>query len=93
MSGSLPSKMRGLALQQRKAALLRKTGDDTLRLSQSFESGEELLAATAQQDLEGIVSKRRESVYVAGPNCGWIKVKMAEWSEANRERYKLFEKT
>ncbi len=54
--------MRGLALQQRKAALLRKTGDDTLRLSQSFESGEELLAATAQQDLEGIVSKRREFV-------------------------------
>lgn len=88
--------LRGLPLQHRRAkleALLRKTEDDTLRLSQSFENGEKLLAAAAQQGLEGIVSKRRESVYVAGPNCGWIKVKTAEWRAANRERYKLFEQT
>ena len=87
--------LQGKPSQRRKAklaAMLRKTGDDALRLSQSFEDGEKLLAAAAQKGLEGIVSKRRESVYVAGPNCGWIKVKTAEWREANRERYKLFEK-
>jgi hypothetical protein len=29
---------------------------------------------------------------VAGGRSGWIKVKTAAWREANRERYKLFEK-
>jgi hypothetical protein len=29
---------------------------------------------------------------VAGNNSGWIKVKTRAWREANRERYKLFEK-
>jgi hypothetical protein len=27
-----------------------------------------------------------------GSNSGWIKVKTRTWREANRERYKLFEK-
>ena len=83
-------------MQQRKAkleALLRKTGNDaTLRLSHTFEDGEKLLAAAARQELEGIVSKRRLGIYVAGPGSGWVKVKTAEWREANRERHKLFEK-
>ena len=42
--------------------------------------------------LEGIVSKRRMAAYIAGSRCGWVKVKMVEWREANRERHKLFEK-
>ena len=86
--------LRPLALETRKAklsALLAKTPGDTLRLSHTFSDGEKLLHATAQNGLEGIVSKRRESVYVAGPASGWIKVKTAEWREANRERYTLFE--
>ena len=29
--------------------------------------------------------------YVAGPNCGWVKVKTQPWRQANRERYKMFE--
>ena len=45
-----------------------------------------------RQELEGIVSKRRLGIYVAGPGSGWVKVKTAEWREANRERHKLFEK-
>ncbi len=88
--------LRPLALEKRKAklsALLAKTPGDTLRLSHTFADGEKLLHAAAQNGLEGIVSKRRESVYVAGPASGWFKVKTAEWREANRERYKLFEKT
>ena len=43
-------------------------------------------------NLEGIVSKKRSAAYTAGTACGWIKVKTREWREANRERYKLFEK-
>ena len=74
-------------------ALLAKTDDTTLRLSQTFEDGEKLLIAAAKKGLEGIVSKRRAAPYVAGSSSGWIKVKTAEWREANRERYKLFDKT
>ena len=51
-----------------------------------------LFAATARMGLEGIVSKKRSAPYAAGVNCGWIKVKTREWREANRERYKLFQK-
>jgi bifunctional non-homologous end joining protein LigD len=88
--------LRSLPLQQRKAkleVLLRKTDDNTLRLSHTFADGEKLLHAAAQQGLEGIVSKRRVGLYLPGSASGWIKVKTAEWREANRERYKLFEKT
>ena len=87
--------LRSLPLEQRKARLgdlLAKTAADTLRLSHTFADGEKLLRAAAQRDLEGIVSKRRAAPYVAGSASGWIKVKTREWREANRERYKLFEK-
>ena len=50
--------LRSLPLEQRKAklgALLAKTGDTTLRLSQTFDDGEKLLLAAARQGLEGIV--------------------------------------
>ena len=36
---------------------------------------------------------RLVGLYLPGNASGWIKVKTAEWREANRERYKLFEKT
>ena len=80
-------------MEQRKAklgALLAKTGDTTLRLSQTFDDGEKLLLAAARQGLEGIVSKRRAAPYVAGATSGWIKVKTREWRQANREQ--LFER-
>jgi bifunctional non-homologous end joining protein LigD len=88
--------LRSLPLEQRKAklgVLLAKTAADTLRLSHTFADGEKLLHAAAQRGLEGIVSKRRAAPYVAGSSSGWIKVKTATWRAANRERYKLFEKT
>jgi bifunctional non-homologous end joining protein LigD len=65
---------------------------DVLRFSDTFDDGEELLRAAARFGLEGIVSKKRKALYVAGPACGWIKVKTQQWREANRERYKLFER-
>jgi bifunctional non-homologous end joining protein LigD len=88
--------LRSEALEKRKAkleVLLRKTDDNTLRLSHTFADGEKLLHAAAQQGLEGIVSKRRVGLYLPGPASGWLKVKTREWREANSERYKLFEKT
>ena len=81
--------LRCLPLEQRKArlgSLLVKTGDDArLRLSHTFDDGEQLLYA-ARQGLEGVVSKKRKAPYVAGSSSGWIKVKTAEWRAANRER-------
>ena len=56
------------------ASLIRRTGDDRLRFSESFDDGERLLAAAAERRLEGIVSKPTDSPYRAGPACGWIKV-------------------
>ena len=89
--------LRPLPLEQRKArlgSLLAKTMDDArLRLSHTFDDGEQLLYAASRQGLEGVVSKKRKAPYVAGSGSGWIKVKTAEWREANGERHKLFEKT
>ena len=65
---------------------------DIIRYAEHFEDGVKLLQAAADMRLEGIVSKRRMAAYIAGSRCGWLKVKTAEWGEANRERYKLFEK-
>ena len=79
--------LRSEALEQRKAklgALLKKTPIDALRLSHTFGDGEKLLHAAAQRGLEGIVSKRRVGLYLPGTASGWIKVKTAEWREANR---------
>ncbi len=87
--------LRELRLEERKdrlAALLSAGGDERLRLSESFDDGLKLLEAAAHMNLEGIVSKKRSAPYVAGVNCGWVKCKTRQWREANRERYKLFEK-
>ena len=35
----------------------------------------------------GLLSQR-----VAGPSCGWVKIKTQPCRQANRERYKMFEK-
>jgi len=41
---------------------------------------------------EGIVSKRKDSVYRSGPRCGWIKTKCQGWRAANKDRGKFFER-
>lgn len=87
--------LREKALDERKdrlATLLSAADNERLRLSESFDDGVKLLEAAGRMRLEGIVSKKRSAPYVAGVNCGWIKVKTREWREANRERYKLFER-
>ena len=65
---------------------------DLMRFSGGFDDADKLLAATARMGLEGIVSKKRSAPYLAGPKCGWVKVKTRPWRQANREHYSMFEK-
>ena len=52
-----------------------------------------LLRAAEEHGLEGVVSKRRDTAYRSGDCRDWRKVKMAAWREANRERWRMFERT
>ena len=63
-----------------------------LHYSESFDDGLELLKAADRMRLEGIVSKRRDAPYRSGKQSEWIKVKCATWREANKERWRLFER-
>jgi bifunctional non-homologous end joining protein LigD len=48
----------------------------TVRLSETFDDGEALLAAAKQQQLEGIVAKRLDSRYLPGKRTrDWLKIK------------------
>ncbi|MBT1160207.1 hypothetical protein J1C56_32270 [Aminobacter anthyllidis] len=47
-----------------------------LQFSQAFEgSGAEFFAAVEKMDLEGMVSKRRASIYRSGPSLDWVEAK------------------
>jgi ATP-dependent DNA ligase len=39
------------------------------------------------------VSKRIDAPYRSGNASDWVKVKCTSWREANKERWRLFEKT
>ena len=54
--------------------------------------GQKLLEAAEQHGLEGVVSKRRDAPYQSGECRDWRKVKTQTWREANRERWRLFER-
>ena len=87
--------LRSLPLSARKARLaelLSHTECVHLRYSESFDDAEALLKACASLRLEGIVSKKRDASYRSGPCHNWIKIKTRVWREANRERWKLFER-
>ena len=81
-----------LTRRVRLAALLKKAGNELLRMSDTFPDPTKLLAALDERQLEGIVSKRSDQPYVSGKNRGWIKVKCHAWREANRDRGELFGK-
>lgn len=42
--------------------------------------------------MEGIVSKRRNGLYLPGTRCGWRKTKTVWWIATNKDRHKLFER-
>ena len=60
--------------------------------SESFSDPIALMAECERLGFEGIVSKRKDSIYRSGPRCGWIKTKCQGWRAANKDRGKLFEK-
>ena len=51
-----------------------------------------MLRAADRLGLEGIVSKRHDAPYRSGRQSEWIKVKCQTWREANKERWRLFER-
>lgn len=57
-----------------------------------FEDGGPLLATMDGLGLEGVVPKRYDAPYRSGRRKEWIKVKFQSWLEANRERWKAFDR-
>jgi bifunctional non-homologous end joining protein LigD len=84
-----------LPLIQRKQLLMRLVGRDfpCLQPVQTFDDGAKLLAAAERHGLEGIVSKRKASLYRSGPSRDWVKTKTAAWRTANRDRWKAFQRS
>jgi ATP-dependent DNA ligase len=52
----------------------------------------ELLASCEKMCFKGIVSKRADSVYRAGPTDEWVKIKTAAWKAANADRFEMMRK-
>ena len=85
--------LRPLPLIERKAALAKLIkGTGTIQLSLVHDDGEELFKMAQEHGMEGIVSKRRNMPYRSGRCNHWLKVKSPAWMEANKERYKMFER-
>ena len=82
----------GLRRKARLAKLIVSANANWLRYSESFDDGLKLLAEADRLGLEGIVSKRRDAPYRSGKQSDWIKIKSQTWREANRERWRLFER-
>ena len=84
-----------IPLEQRKAMLadlVALTDCERLQFSGSFDDPTKLLETCQKMNLEGIVSKRRDSAYRSGPTKDWLKVKTASWRLANRGRWEMFRK-
>jgi ATP-dependent DNA ligase len=64
-----------------------------LHLVEAFDDGQALLDVAERRGLEGVVSKRRTAPYQSGESHYWRKVITMAWREANRERWRLFERT
>jgi bifunctional non-homologous end joining protein LigD len=72
--------------------LLSRARVDCLYLVDSFTNGQKLFEAAELHGLEGVVSKRKTAPYRSGECDDWLKVKTTAWREANRERWRLFER-
>jgi bifunctional non-homologous end joining protein LigD len=87
--------LRKLPLERRQArlqALVRRFGCPVLLHSEAFSDGLALLQVAEKHGLEGVVIKRRDAPYKSGACKGWRKIKTDAWREANRERWRLFER-
>ena len=81
-----------IARRQHLERLLVRSKVPCLHLVEAFDDGVKLLEAAERMQLEGIVSKRRAAPYRSGECNDWRKVKTVAWREANRERWRLFER-
>src|SRR5262249_44951989 len=79
--------------RRRMERLLRRAKVPWLHLVEAFDDGQALLEVAERHRLEGVVSKRRDAHYRSGACLDWRKVKTQSWREANRERWRLFEKS
>jgi bifunctional non-homologous end joining protein LigD len=71
--------LRRVSLEQRKGLLNRIIdGNGPGRYSDHFPSGTALFAAAKQQGLEGILAKRRSSVYEERRTREWLKIKITQ---------------
>jgi bifunctional non-homologous end joining protein LigD len=91
----------GLPLTERRERLeqLLDKRNRTVRISEGFEDGEALYEAAKKQGLEGVVSKRKDSVYTPGRRGReWLKVKtqgrqelvIAGWTKGQGRRSGAF---
>ena len=78
--------------RERLERLLNRSKVTGLHLIEGFDNGQKLFEAVERHRLEGVVSKRRDATYRSGECGDWVKVKTSAWHEANRERWRLFEK-
>ena len=78
--------------QVRLQALLERFACPAVLPSEAFADGLALLRAAEKHGLEGVVSKRRDAPYRSGVCRGWRKIKTMAWREANKERWRLFER-
>jgi bifunctional non-homologous end joining protein LigD len=70
-------------LEERKAKLAEIVAGSEVRLSASFDGpADKIVSAVKQMKLEGVIAKRRDSVYQAGERSGaWVKFKLSPEQE------------
>ncbi len=75
--------LRRVALEQRKRLLQEKiTAGEVIQYSDHYgEKGLDLFAAAKKRELEGIVAKKRNSVYEEKRSTNWLKIKITQRQE------------
>lgn len=77
--------LRSLPLQQRRdklASLLATVDSDVVRFSAAFEgAGADVLLSACRLGLEGVIAKRKDSVYRAARSTDWLKLKCGRRQE------------
>lgn len=87
--------LRRLPLSERRerlSPLINAADEQGVQFSLDFDDGSALLTEAAKRGLEGIVSKRRSSLYKSGRTRDWLKIKTAEWRTTNAWRGDAFNK-
>jgi len=75
--------LRRVALEQRKRLLREKiVGGEVIQYSDHYdEKGLDLFAAAKKRELEGIVAKKRNSIYEEKRSSNWLKIKITQSQE------------